>query len=115
MKKFAAVLILISLSTICIGKSIPKEQLIDFGKMAYRQKMHALNVQNNSDDMFKFVDFIAEGGDTLMAILNFSDSGFIILSADDAVYPVLAYSNESNFFLTEVSPASLYWLELYKA
>jgi len=43
-----------------------------------------------------------------------SDNGFIIISGDDAVYPVLAYSTESKFILENQPNNIKKWLENYK-
>ncbi|NLA23762.1 MAG: T9SS type A sorting domain-containing protein, partial [Bacteroidales bacterium] len=43
-------------------------------------------------------------------VVNFQDSGFVIVSADDLAYPVLAYSFEGNLDLNNIAPATRYWL-----
>jgi len=41
--------------------------------------------------------------------------GFIIVSADDRVLPILAYSTESNFIADKKNPEFWYWLDHFKA
>jgi len=42
------------------------------------------------------------------------NNGFVIVSADDAVTPVLGYSNESTYSEENQSPEFAYWMDLYK-
>lgn len=42
-----------------------------------------------------------ENGNTVYYIINFKSKGFIILSADDRVYPILGYSKVNNFPINE--------------
>jgi hypothetical protein len=42
------------------------------------------------------------------------DQGFVIVSADDIIMPVLGYSTEGAFVNTNISPEVRYWLEGYK-
>ncbi len=47
-------------------------------------------------------------------IFNNSGRGFVIISGDDATYPILAYSDESIFDESNISPATESWLNLYR-
>ncbi|MFA6570560.1 MAG: thiol protease/hemagglutinin PrtT [Bacteroidota bacterium] len=51
---------------------------------------------------------------TYYYVFNKGTKGFIIISADDATYPVLAYSNESAFYSDKVPENVAKWLEGYK-
>ncbi len=42
------------------------------------------------------------------------NSGFIIISANDAVFPVIAYSFETGFTGTDFPEAFDFWMEKYK-
>jgi hypothetical protein len=48
-------------------------------------------------------------------VFNSAASGYVIVSADDNVYPVLGYSDESNFNPENMSPSVQKWLEEYKS
>ncbi len=51
----------------------------------------------------------------LFTILNFSnDKGFVIVSNDDAVEPILGYSIEASFDLGRIPDGTRKWLEQYK-
>lgn len=46
-------------------------------------------------------------------IFNKSNHSFVIISGDDLTYPILAYSNESNFDFYNISPATKDWIDQY--
>ncbi len=47
----------------------------------------------------------------LMYVMNYADGGFVIISATKDYYPVLAYSDEGNFVLSEDMGSVAVWLE----
>lgn len=51
--------------------------------------------------------------DTSIFIFNFNNNGFIIVSADDHTYPVLAYSVDNNIDINYISPQLNDWLKYY--
>lgn len=46
-----------------------------------------------------------------MYVINYADEGFVIVSATKDYYPILAYSNESNFVLSDNMGGVAVWLE----
>lgn len=46
-------------------------------------------------------------------VFNANDSGFIVVSADDTVYPILAYSDESSFNPNTVNSSTQKWFQGY--
>ncbi len=55
-----------------------------------------------------------KNGVSFYYIFNFSNKGFIIVSADDAVFPVLGYSFETSYSTDNLSPEFIFWMEQYK-
>jgi hypothetical protein len=55
-----------------------------------------------------------KNGILLYYIFNFSDKGYIIISADDAVFPVIGYSFETSYTKENPSPEFTFWMEHYK-
>ncbi|MDT8309022.1 MAG: C10 family peptidase, partial [Bacteroidales bacterium] len=49
----------------------------------------------------------------LLYIFTFDTTGFVIISGDDEVYPVLGYSLENTFTAEELPPALQEWLKSY--
>ncbi|MDD4142649.1 MAG: C10 family peptidase [Bacteroidales bacterium] len=52
---------------------------------------------------------------TTFYVFNVDDRGFVIVSANDLVIPVLAYSDESIFNPEDLSPSLSWWLEEYSS
>lgn len=53
-------------------------------------------------------------GDVALYVFDNNDSkGFIIVSADDAIEPLLGYSDNNSFETSNIPPALNYWLEEY--
>ena len=50
---------------------------------------------------------------SLFYIVHFSQPGFAIIAADDAVYPVLAYSTTNNFDYENISGGPLWMINKY--
>lgn len=44
-------------------------------------------------------------------IVNFSNKGYVIVSADDDFFPVIAYSDEACLSLNDIPPAMKWWLD----
>ncbi|MBP5557327.1 MAG: C10 family peptidase [Bacteroidales bacterium] len=108
MKKFLLSLIISALLPLSIfAEGVPASRVIQLGCNAFQQRSHQVTT-------VKDVDFLTEGSDTLMAILHFLNGGFIIMAADDAFSPVVAYSLDEDFPLDNSAPAALYWLNGYK-
>jgi len=60
----------------------------------------------------------SQGGSSMVAdfyVFNIASSeGFVMVSADDKVIPVLAYSATSSFDITKIAPAAAAWIDWYK-
>ena len=52
---------------------------------------------NNTGYVVSNIDVVSELGSELIYIVNVNPVGFILISADDRLYPLLGYSYESNF------------------
>lgn len=88
---------------------LQKSELIDLAVKFFNQKQQA-----NGRSVSTPLDcrFVVEQQDTLLMVLNFKE-GFILMSADDAVQPVLAYSIDQQLDLDEMPPAARMWLDYY--
>lgn len=88
------------------AEGIPANRLVQLGINAFQQKSgRVANV--------KTVDFLTEEADTLVAIINFQDGGFIVMSADDAFAPVIGYDLENVFPVENASPEAMYYVNGY--
>ncbi|MCK9290983.1 MAG: Spi family protease inhibitor [Bacteroidales bacterium] len=57
---------------------------------------------------------IRNGDLVLYRIFNFSPNGYIVVTADDNVRPVIGYGLKSNFDFAKAPPALIYLLNEYK-
>lgn len=105
----------LSLPILLNAKDIDKNLLVKYACNAYQMKQGISADAKAVLPSVSDIQYVEEKGQTLMAIVNFDDEGFIIISADDATKPVLAYSNESTFDWNNLAPATLYWMDYLKA
>ncbi len=77
----------------------------------------AINQQQPTDfNNIKITDTytIAEKGMCFYYVFNIKNGGFVIISAEDAMYPILGYSFEKNFSEENPSPEFTWWMSGYK-
>ena len=55
-----------------------------------------------------------ENQDVVFYVFSIEPKGFVIVSADDRVMPILGYSTESNFSVLEIPNNVKWWLDSYK-
>ena len=46
-------------------------------------------------------------------VFNNAENGYVIVSGDERMKPILGYSKDTSFTTTDISPSMLYWLEMY--
>ena len=80
---------------------------------ASKVSRHVLPAQNKSLNINMSLAMVnVNKNDTLFYVFNNGNSGFVIVSGDYSVYPVLGYSNEGKFINTDQSEVA-YWLNTY--
>ena len=57
---------------------------------------------------------ISNNADPVYYVFNINDKGFVIVSAEDAVEPILGYSFESSYGTDHQSPEFRFWMNIYK-
>lgn len=57
------------------------------------------------------IESISKNGKTLMYVINYSDSGFVIISATKDYYPIIAYSDDNNIDINNGNLGLSHWLE----
>ncbi|MBW6459829.1 MAG: thiol protease/hemagglutinin PrtT [Bacteroidales bacterium] len=123
MKKFVALLLFIALCGLISGKQIDEHT----AKIIGQNFLAGVSTANfNKTDAGLALAYKASSGmnpssDALSQVNYFyvfnttAAPGFVIVSADDIVYPILGYSDESIFNPDDVAPNMMKWLEGYKA
>jgi hypothetical protein len=84
------------------------------GLNAYRENF--LTVQEkDAGNIFISEEFtISEDSRAVYYVFNTSNMGFVIVAAEDNVYPILGYSFESFYKTDNPSPEFEYWMSLYE-
>lgn len=70
--------------------------------------------QVNTTDLQLVTTVTSDNGDDCFYIFNVGENGFIIISASDNYYPILAYSEESNFDISNRHNGAMFMLDNYK-
>ena len=112
MKRIVWLLGLICFLNSVLANPVHKQELIGLAQNAIQQKQ--IHFGQNPDSKIQDYLFVVEQGDTLLLLVDFSE-GFVVMSADDAVRPVLAYSVDQKLDLRNIAPAAQDWLNHYAA
>lgn len=95
MKRLVLGLFQITLAISLFATPIDLEFAKTIAKNAYYQKVNQYHQEMTFDDIRITEHFvIAKNGEEMLYIFNFDGLGYIIISADDAMTPVIAYSFE---------------------
>ncbi len=107
MKKLSTLLFLILLSLSLLAGPVDKKTAVKVAENFYS----ALGAK--ADNGFDFIYEYDYDGFTSMYFIGNKDKGFVIVSADDNVQPILAYSTESKFIYPIESPEVKWWINGY--
>jgi len=72
------------------------------------------NKANHSKKIAKINSFEVNGLETIF-VVEFKRSGFVILSSDDKIRPILGYSLTNNFDFNNMSPGIKNWIDSYSS
>ena len=107
MRKLSTLLLALLLACVTFGKSVTQD---DARKVADNYYQHFtgsgnLNLTDASSNVYN--------GITTYYIFNYAAGGFVIVSADDAIIPILAESNTGYFEQSISDPSVKYWFDNY--
>lgn len=80
----------------------------------YYERVNQYNETPYNQIVFSSVDVVESNGQPVYYIFELSKKGFVIVSAEDAVFPVLGYSFKSQFVNKGISPALIEWMSAYE-
>ena len=86
------------------AKTLTKNELTTLGTRAFYQKAASISPQAMHYEL-KECEFLKDNGVVSMAVLHF-EHGFLVMSAEDAVMPVLAYDFENSIDLADLAPGT---------
>lgn len=111
--KFKHILLFLFLVPMALaGRTLTKSELVTLGTRAFQQKAQRMCPEASSYSLQRY-DFLRDGGDIYLAVLHF-DRGFLILSAEDAVMPVLAYDFVHDIDIEDLAPGVEVLLSQYR-
>ena len=106
------VLFLILIPVMMSARTLTKNEMTTLGTRAFQQKAQQICPEAASYSL-KDCEYLRDGGEISMAVLHF-DHGFLLLSAEDAVMPVLAYDFTNDIDLSNLAPGVEFLLSQYQ-
>ena len=76
---------------------------------------HTTNITKDEINISELIPVTNDNQEVLYYIVNYKNKGFSIISAENAMKPVLGTCSSNNFNYNDVPPGLLYLLERYKA
>jgi hypothetical protein len=97
------------------AQSVPEDTLQLIAKNFYLEKAKAFfSVKSSETNIINSELINSTDNIPLYYIFNFVPNGFVIVSAQRNVYPILGYSFESNYSKDKENPNFIFWMNDYK-
>lgn len=112
MKAKQLILILFLIPALLSAKTLTRNELKTLGTRAFQQKAQSI-CPSAANYQLKGCDFLTDEGTLSLAVLHF-EQGFLVMSAEDAVMPVLAYDFVNDLDLDDIAPATEQFLTQYR-
>lgn len=94
------------------AKTLTKNELETLGTRAFHQKAQSIRPEATQYAL-KYCDYLDQNGELAIAVLHF-EKGFLIMSAEDAVLPVLAYDFENSIDINNSASGVNLFLNIYR-
>ncbi|HRY33501.1 MAG TPA: C10 family peptidase [Bacteroidales bacterium] len=111
-KHFPFTLLIVLFSSGLFAGEVSDKMATKAGMNFMAEKAQQYNFRDFSTDQCS-LQSIRKSGVLLYHIINFSGGGFIIISGQDVVRPVIAYSPDGRFDLQTSSPSTVYLMDGY--
>lgn len=105
-------LFFVLIPAIMSAKPLTKNEVTTLGARAFQQKAQQLRPEAASYSL-RSCEYLRDGGGISIALFHF-DHGFLLLSAEDAVMPVLAYDFENDLDLDNLAPGVEFLISQYR-
>ena len=113
-KKISVLFLLIVLHYGAFAKKITEQQAILAGKNFYFERLNQYKPVDYKDITIEKVIEKNVEGQTLYYIVAFTNKGFVVVSGDDAVCPILCYVFDSRYDELNQPPAFIKWMQDYE-
>lgn len=95
------------------AQNVSREEALLTGSKFYKQHAQFFNIDKSSLNVENESVLKSKSGKDCIYVFRFENSGYILVSADNRAFPVLAYSFEDDFNIDDIAPASKLWLDKY--
>ncbi|MDR2836620.1 MAG: C10 family peptidase [Bacteroidales bacterium] len=113
-KNLIVIIVTLLFSASLSAQNITKEEALNAGLNYFRNQISVSNISKTNLEIKNYNEIKTTTNETAIHIFNFQDGGFMLMSGDKNSTPVLAYSYEGNFDLTNMAPATAAWINNYK-
>jgi len=116
MKRFTLLfsLLYLGITLSVFAKKVETDQARQAGLNFYYERVNISQSVPFESLLITGETIVTENDVTLYYILNIGDKGFIIVTADDQLYPVIGYSFDTNWSDENIPAHVQYWLSHYK-
>lgn len=108
--KWILFIVALLIANIAITKEVPKDKIIDYS-IEFMQNISSEKSNIQIEELYSINNEKQIG---LYHIINFGKSGYVIMSADDKVEPILAYSIKNIFDFSKIPPHVASLLDSYQ-
>ncbi|PLX06636.1 MAG: hypothetical protein C0596_15055 [Marinilabiliales bacterium] len=113
MKNILSICLGIVISIGLFAQAISKDEAIIAGSNFYKHKAQAFDLVKSTPVVKEERLIKSPAGNDALYVLNYQKGGFVIVSANKSIAPVLAYSFESTFDYDDLAPANQLWIDKY--
>ena len=111
-------ILITSLLSLCIISSsfaaeVDKKTAEKVARNFYYERVNQYQQTSYNQIVFTEFDVFESNSQPIYYTFELSNKGFVIVAADDVVYPVLGYSFENKFDNSEENPAFTDWMNGY--
>lgn len=114
MKKILLILLLTNILSNCFAQLISKEDAQIAALKAIEEKSHPFEKYRNINYDIKNIKLIYKQNLANYFIINLQPKGFVIISAEKQIWPLLAYSFENEFNYSKKAPSVESWMLSYE-
>ncbi|MFH1296775.1 MAG: C10 family peptidase [Bacteroidota bacterium] len=116
MKRFTLLFSLLFLGITCsvFAKKVDVSQARQVGKNFYFERINSKQPVTFNEVSITGTVTVSENDRPVYYIFNIGESGYIVVSADDQLFPVIGYSFETNWTDEEMPAHVQFWMNAYK-
>ncbi|HNQ68735.1 MAG TPA: C10 family peptidase [Bacteroidales bacterium] len=95
------------------AQHVSRDYALQTGINFYKSHAMAFDLNKSDIQIEKESTITSKSGKDCIYEFSFKDGGYILVSADNRAYPVLAYSYGDEFDIEDIAPATRLWIDKY--